>query len=204
MRGKTETKVAAIVDDPYYASYFGDLHKSGISRVAFMWAFTTQPTVDDMKRLRDGLYGRGPFKRWAEMYPPQIELQRLVGLRAGLKEGATDDPGWATSQLGQDAGCPDKIDNLYIIDYDGLRAKMKELVEGGFEIDPGPDAQLLLRNFDHVSHMVIGTEVATLSATAGASSRRRSRTSIPQVQAAPQSAGYPPVQQLGHPQQPGP
>ncbi len=150
-------RVAAILDDPHDAGYFGDLHKSGISRVAFLWSFTTQPTVDDMKRLRDGLYGRGPFKRWAELYPPQIELQRLVGLRAGLKEGATDDPNWATSTLGQEAGCPDKIGNLYVIDYDGLRAKMKELVEGGFEIDPGPDAQLLLRQFDHVSHMVIGT-----------------------------------------------
>jgi len=154
---RSAERVAQIIDDPYFAPYFGDVAGTGINRVAFMWSFTTQPTVDDLRRLRDGLYGTGPFARWAEAYPPALELQRLVGLTSGLAEGKTDQPDWATSELGVEAGCGSKSDNLWVIQYEGLRSKMKELVESGFEIDPGPDAQLLLSQFDNVSHMVIGT-----------------------------------------------
>ena len=52
-------------------------------------------------------------------------MQRVVRLTAGLADGATEAPGWENSQLGQDAGCADKVQNLHVIDYDGLRAKMK-------------------------------------------------------------------------------
>jgi hypothetical protein len=150
-------RVEAILNDPALASYYGDLHGTGIGRVGFVWSFTTQPTVDDLRRLRDGLYGQGPFGRWAEQYPPQAELQRTVGLTGGLAEGNTEEPGWENTPLGQAAGCPEKMGNLWLLRYEDMRTTMKQLVEEGFELDPGPDAQQLLSKFDNVSHMVIGT-----------------------------------------------
>jgi hypothetical protein len=153
----TAERVRDIIDDPRFANYFGDLRGTGLARVGFVWSFTTQPTVDDMRRLRDGLFGQGPFSRWAEQYPPALEVQRLVGLTANLDQGFTDPPGWIQSEKGIAGGCPDKSQNLWIISYEGLRAKMKELVEQGFDISPGPDAQLLLRKFEAVDHMVIAT-----------------------------------------------
>lgn len=156
-QGSTAARVRQIVDDPSLAAYFGDLAGTGLERVSFLWSFTTQPTVDDLRRLRDGLYGSGPFARWAEAYPPEIEVQRLVGLNAGLSEGATDPEGWITSELGQAAGCPSKASNLWRIDFEGLRPNLQDLVEQAFGVAAGPDSQLLLRKLDSVSHMVIGT-----------------------------------------------
>jgi hypothetical protein len=156
-QGDNARRVSTILNSPSVASYYGDLHGTGIDRVGFVFSFTTQPTVDDMKRLRDGLYGHGPFARWAEQYPATAEIQRTTGLNDGLAEGATDAEGWVDSELGKAAGCPEKVDNLWIVKYDGLRDKMKQLVEAGFGVDAGPDAQLLLRKFDNVSHFVFGT-----------------------------------------------
>ncbi|HZO17088.1 MAG TPA: hypothetical protein VFB62_27615, partial [Polyangiaceae bacterium] len=150
-------RVEAILNDGAVATYYGDLHGTGLSRVGFVFSFTTQPTVDDLRRLRDGLYGQGPFARWAEQFPTEIEVERLVGLTPGLAQGATEAPGWETSGLGMEAGCPGKVGNLWLLRYEDLRDTMKELVESGFQIDPGPDSQQLLRKFDNVSHMIIGT-----------------------------------------------
>lgn len=40
--------------------------------VAFAWTFTTQSTTRDLKEIRDGLYGHGPFRALAEMYPAEL------------------------------------------------------------------------------------------------------------------------------------
>ena len=47
----TAARVRDIVNDGSKAAYFGDLAGSGLDHVAFTWSFTTQPTVDDMKRI---------------------------------------------------------------------------------------------------------------------------------------------------------
>ncbi len=154
---QTAERVQQILNEPTLASYFGDVHGTGLGRVAFLWSFTTQPTVDDMKRLRDGLYGAGPFARWASEYPVQIELQRATGLTGQLAEGATDGEGWQTSSTGVTAGCPAKANNLYIVDYDGIRDTMEDLFVQGFDMDDGPTMQLLLRRFDAIDHMVVAT-----------------------------------------------
>jgi hypothetical protein len=150
-------RVEQIVNDPALAPYFGDLTATGLAHVGFLWSFTTQPTVDDMKRLRDGLYGQGPFARWKDAYPPVVEVQRMVGLTPGLAQGASDVDGWKETPLGLEAGCTDKAQHLHVLDYAGIREKMKDLVEEGFGLDPGPGAQLLLRRMDAIDHMVIGT-----------------------------------------------
>ncbi len=150
-------EVAAAIDAGAHADYFGDIAGTGLTHVAFLWQFTTQPTVDDMKRLRDGLYGQGPFARWAEQYPPQLELQRAVGLANGLAAGAEDGPNWPTSDLGQKTGCPLKAKNLWVVNYAGLKQQIKQLLVQGFGIDDGPAAHLLLRRMDAIDHMVIAT-----------------------------------------------
>ncbi|MEZ4437998.1 MAG: hypothetical protein R3B72_02850 [Polyangiaceae bacterium] len=150
-------RVGRILDDPEHDAYFGDLAGTGLTHVAFLWSFTTQPTVDDLRRLRDGLYGQGPFAGFAERYPAELEVQRMVGLRAGLADGVTDEPSWADSVEGKAAACPQKADNLWVIDYEGLRDAMKALVSEGFGLGQGPDAQELLRQLDHVSHLVVAT-----------------------------------------------
>lgn len=153
----TAARVRDIVDDGTRKNYFGDLAGTGLDHVAFTWSFTTQPTVDDMKRLRDGLYGQGPFARWAEEYPPVVALSRAVGLTAGLAEGATESPGWQSSDLGKIAGCEAKASNLHIIRYDDIKDQMEVLLSQGFGVPDGPSLQLLLKNLDAVDYMMVGT-----------------------------------------------
>ena len=49
------------------ANYYGDIAGSGLDHVAFAWTFTTMPVHEDMKLLHDGLYGKGPFARFARL-----------------------------------------------------------------------------------------------------------------------------------------
>lgn len=150
-------EVAAAIDNPSLKNYWGDLAGTGLTRVAFTWAFTTQPTVDDLERLRDGLYGQGPFARFASKYPAELELQRAVGLVGDLDEGATDAPDWQTSALGTAAGCPKKAGNLWVVKFDDLRDTLKAILSEGFGLGSGPELDLLLRRLSAIDHMVIGT-----------------------------------------------
>ena len=155
-RGTAE-RVAEILDDGNLASYFGDIAGTGLDHVAFVWSFTTQPTVDDMKRLRDGLYGQGPFARWATEYPAAMEAWRSVGLTPELVHGANDLPGWQTSPSGVERGCPEKSKNMYIVSYEGIRDKMRQLLTEGFDVGAGPDLELLLRRFESIDYMMVGS-----------------------------------------------
>ncbi len=156
-RGAAEL-VNAAIDAGGLANYWGDIAGSGLSHVAFLWAFTTQPTVDDMKRLRDGLYGQGPFSRWGDMYPPTLEVQRAVGLTTNLADSMTHDgDGWQSTDLGKKAGCALKAKNLWVVDYAGLKPQIEQLVVNGFDLGAGPDTDLLLRRLDAIDHMVIAT-----------------------------------------------
>lgn len=150
-------RVTDILNDGRFASYFGDLAGTGLDHVAFLWSFTTQPTVDDMKRLRDGLYGQGEFERWATEYPPSVEMWRAVGLTPNLDQGAVDVPGWQTSPDGIERDCPTKAENMFVVDWDGLKAQARDLFTEGFDVDGGPDLELLLHLYDSIDHMVIGT-----------------------------------------------
>ncbi len=149
--------VETVLNNGALASYFGDLSGTGLEHVAFLWSFTTQPTVDDMKRLRDGLFGEGPFARWADAYPAELEVQRAVGLVDGLASGAEDAPGWQTSELGKKAGCAEKAENLFVVEYDAIKNELEALLTEGFGLGAGPGTSLLMRRFDAISHMVIAT-----------------------------------------------
>jgi hypothetical protein len=151
------SRVLNVINDTSKANYFGDIAGTGLNHVAFLWSFTTQPTVDDMRRLRDGLYGQGPFARWNEEFPIEVELQRAVGLQAGVNKGAEEDEGWQTSASGKKAQCAAKMEHPYVIRYDDIRDQMPRLLVDGFGFDQGPGAELLLRSLDNIDHMFIGT-----------------------------------------------
>ncbi len=150
-------RVKEVLHDATLAPYFGDLAGTGLERVSFVWGFTTQPTVEDLRLLRDGLYGQGPFARFATEFPAELELQRLVGLSANLKEGGSDPAGWQTSPEGQGANCPKLAGNLYSVKIEEIRPVLQLAVEQLFGEGSGPATDALLRSFDHVDSMVFGT-----------------------------------------------
>jgi len=145
-------RISKAINDPTHAAYFGDIAGTGIEHVAYTWGFTTQPTVDDMKKLRDGLFGEGPFSRFEDQFPAEIELHRLVGQVAGLAEGSTDPSGWEST-----TECEAKVPDLYIVKIDEIRPTLELAVEELFGSGDGPETQLLLKTFDAVDYMVIGS-----------------------------------------------
>ena len=155
-------RVMEVLNDPALKAYYGDLHGTGLSRVAYTWSFTTQPTVDDLKRLRDGLYGGGPFARFRDQFPPAVELARSVGLTAGLGAGATEEPGWEKSEAAATSNCPvdpktGSVPNLFVVKYDDVKEELRTLVVDGFGLGEGPSTELLLKSFQSIDHMVVGT-----------------------------------------------
>lgn len=61
---------------------YGDLAERGWEGVAFAWSFTTQSVGHDLHALREGLWGRGPFERLADEFPPTL---LPVPLRGGTR-----------------------------------------------------------------------------------------------------------------------
>ncbi len=134
----TAARVSAVINEPALAAYWGDIAGTGLGHVAFTWSFTTQPTVDDLKRLRDGLYGQGPFARWAAQYPPTFELNRAIGIVPDILDGQNSDPpGWQTSSAAQMADCGPMLGNLYVIKYADIQAQMKVLARAGVRLPRG-------------------------------------------------------------------
>jgi len=60
-------------------NYYGELAGTGLDHVAFAWSFTTQPVHEDLRILRDGLYGKGPFSRFSRQFPPAVTLFPAAG-----------------------------------------------------------------------------------------------------------------------------
>src|SRR5208283_4873286 len=73
-------KAVAILSDPKRANYYGDIAGTGAEHIAFAWTFTTQPTYEDLRLIRDGLYERGPFAGIGKSFPLKAEAFRAVGL----------------------------------------------------------------------------------------------------------------------------
>lgn len=145
-------RVSEVIDDPSRAAYFGDIAGTGISHVAFTWGFTTQPTIEDMRVLRDGLYGEGLFKRLGSDFPAEMELLRAVGKVTDLDEGAVDPSGWES-----DEACVDKADNLYIVHVEDIRDTLELAVSQLFGSGDGPDTHLLLKTFDNIDYIAVAT-----------------------------------------------
>ena len=102
-----------------------------VERLAFAWTFTTRDVMRPMQALRDGVYGRGPLARMAELAPARVHEVR--------------DP-----TIPHDGGAPGARDNPYIVQADFLSDLMSLIgsIQGG-------GAELF--QLSHVDYVVFGS-----------------------------------------------
>lgn len=142
-------RVRAILADGAKKSWYGDVAGSGLEHVAFTWTFTTQPVYDDLRRLRDGLHGQGPFAYLAGDFPPVGRAARAVGL--ALEE--VDEP---PGGVDQDPKCAPFKGRPYIVRVDQARDSVRQLLEVGLGFK-GEELRRLMESLDNVSHFVVGS-----------------------------------------------
>jgi hypothetical protein len=142
-------KLRDILSDKSRANYFGDIAGTGFDHVAFAWTFTTQPIYDDMRLLRDGLYGKGPFGYLSQQFPTDFKAYRAVGK---TPEGAQEMPGWQN-----DPQCQPQLKAPYIVRLSSAREMIHQLLEQvvGYH---GPERDALEKAIvDNVDYFVIGS-----------------------------------------------
>ncbi len=138
----------ALLGDPTRANYYGDIAGTGLTHVAFAWTFTTQPVTEDMVLLRDGLYGRGPFARFATQYPPEVEPFQAAG-----KALAPGDEPSAWQSLPECVG-PSKTP--YVAHWVDAKQAITTLLPQLFPLS-ATQQQGLLDSLDAVDYFVVGT-----------------------------------------------
>jgi hypothetical protein len=141
-------RVRDILNDPSRAAYYGDISGSGLDHVAHVWTFTTQPVHEDMEILRNGLYGVGPFARFAKQFPPKVTLFPA----AGLSHIGEDSPGWQA-----DPKCAEQAKKPYLFDMGNPNVrdqfgKLLAAVVGGSKRENAA----LLESLSQIDHVVIG------------------------------------------------
>ena len=142
------TRVQAILSDPARKNYYGDLAGSGLGHVAFAWSFTTEPVLEDMRLLRDGLYGKGPFARFKDQFPAKATILRAAGKFPGEPS-----PGWDSDPVCKArAKAPYAV---YINDPD-VRESFVKLYKEVFGYDAG-DVKALDEANTNIDHVVIRT-----------------------------------------------
>jgi hypothetical protein len=129
------------------ASYFGDVAGTGLDHVAFTWTFTTQPVYEDMRLLRDGLYGRGPFARFQRDFPPDVTAYRAVGL---AKAEEDEPPGFE-----RDPRCAPYAGTPYVVKMEAARDTIHELLKRLFAL-PAEELRVLEESLLNIDHFVIG------------------------------------------------
>ncbi|MEZ4223966.1 MAG: hypothetical protein R3B13_23660 [Polyangiaceae bacterium] len=146
-------KLKAHLSTSSLASYYGDIGGTGLEHVAFAWTFTTQPVVEDLRVIRDGLYGKGPLARLSKQFPAETELARAAGLVSleAIADGAEEPADWQ-----KDKRCVDKIENFYIVKFETVQQTLTELASQAFDFD-GPQLAGLIKSFDAISHIAVGT-----------------------------------------------
>lgn len=141
------------LSNPALSTYYGDIGGTGLERVAFMWSFTTAPVVEDLRLVRDGLYGTGPFSYLAKRFPAEVDMQRALGLVTAdaLENGATEEPNWP-----EDPRCKELYEKgYYIVELDRVRDFLRTLASQGFGVN-GPSLEALLQSFEAISHLAVG------------------------------------------------
>lgn len=130
--------------------YYGDLAGTGLDHVAFAWTFTTQPIAEDMHILRDGLYGKGPFARFARENPPALK----VFPAAGKSENPSDLPGWQT----QGEICARRAKTPFIVrpnDPD-VRKTFEDVFAEVYSFGKG-EIKAIFEAFQYIDHFVVGS-----------------------------------------------
>src|SRR5581483_3442171 len=136
-------------------NYYGDLAGTGLDHVAFAWSFTTAPVVEDMRILRDGLQGVGPFARLANDFPAKATALRVSGLAAHVED---DPPSWQS-----DPKCKNGGKHPFILRADDLLPQVGPLAGaiGGAGILSQPETDALLEALKYVDYLVVGTYPVT-------------------------------------------
>jgi hypothetical protein len=139
--------------NPELAAYYGDIGGRGLENVVFAWTFTTQPVTEDLRVIRDGLYGRGPLAKLANQFPADATAARAAGkiTLEALEEGAVDPENWKT-----DPKCTSAVEKFYVIDFDVVKQTIKELASQGFGFE-GPTLDALITSFDAIDHVLVGS-----------------------------------------------
>ena len=140
---RAATRVQQILGDAERANYYGDLSGGGLDGVAFLWSFTTAPTVEDLRLLRDGLYGFGPFARLGRDFPPKASLFRAQGPASGKSES--------------DPECVKRAGQPYTVDVGDpkFRDGIGQIVEQLFSYGPG-SIDAINKSLDATAYLAIG------------------------------------------------
>ncbi|MDB4933962.1 MAG: hypothetical protein JWP87_934 [Labilithrix sp.] len=142
-------RVRAILSDPARRAYYGDVAGTGLDHVAFLWTFTTQPVYDDMRVLRDGMHGKGPFARLASEFPPVATAARAVGTTL---DPADEVPGTVETL----PKCAPHRQSPYIVRVKNARTSLGQLLEKALGLS-GMELERLLQSLDNVDHFVVGS-----------------------------------------------
>lgn len=142
-------RVRDILGDPKGRAWYGDLAGTGLEHVAFVWTFTTQPVFDDLRILRDGLHGRGPFARLASQFPPDARAFKAMGTTL---DEADEPPG----AIDADPACTKRKRTPYAVDVATTRDAMRQLLERALGIS-GERLRRLTESLDSVDHLVVGS-----------------------------------------------
>ena len=140
-----------ILHDGSLNAYYGDMAGSGLEHVAFTWVFTTQPTHEDMRLLRAGLYGQGPFHYFADRFPAEASIAKVAGL---TPFGEPEAENWQT----QNEVCKTRAKTPYIVklgDPD-VKVSFDALFQQAFGLDRG-DLAAVTKALENVDHLVVGS-----------------------------------------------
>ena len=145
-------KAVSILSDSSRANYYGDIAGSGAQHIAFAWTFTTAPTYEDLRLLRDGLYGRGPFAYVGKQFPAKAEAIRAVGLATS--------PADEQINLSTQAQCKPVLGQPYAVNVAASEETIDQIVQivlkASFSLTPSQE--LFLENeLQAIDHFVIGT-----------------------------------------------
>lgn len=146
---KGVARLEDVLRDKRLANYFGDIAGTGLDHVAFAWTFTTQPTHEDMVLLRDGLYGKGPFARFAEEYPAVAEVKQLAGKNAqGEEQG----------DLRSVPGCEARAALPYVVKVNDpdVKESFSFFFTEVFSLAPG-NLKAVEKAFENIDYLVVGS-----------------------------------------------
>jgi len=142
-------RVQAILSDPQRRAYYGDLAGTGLAHVAFVWTFTTEPVYEDMRLLRDGLHGSGPFARLSREFPPVAEAARAVGT---VRDPREEPPG----AIDADARCAPHKRLPFVVKPANAKEPFRQLLQQALGLS-GEELRQLEASLESVDHFVVGS-----------------------------------------------
>jgi hypothetical protein len=142
------TRLQAILADPSHANYYGDMAGTGLDHVAFAWTFTTQPVAEDMRLLRDGLYGQGPFGYLSSQFPPVATIFPTAG--------TTITPDLEPAGWQGDANCSATLKTPFVVHWSDIAPAIVSFLPQLFTLSDS-QTQGLTDSLENVDYFVVGT-----------------------------------------------